>query len=186
MIKNCLTCQKEYNVKPSHYDRRITCSRNCNDIYRSIHKKGENNPNWKNGGISKVCKNCKKEYKSHSSRNMYFCCIKCYNSYSKKENHSSWNGGKPKCLDCGTIISYTRKRCRSCSKKRNLSYQWKGGVSFKKYGFDFNKELKEIIRKRDNYQCQKCMKYQEDLNKKLIVHHRDEIKKNNDPKTKTI
>jgi len=34
------------------------------------------------------------------------------------------------------------------------SYNWKGGISFKPYCYRFNKELKDQIRKRDNYQCQ--------------------------------
>ncbi len=56
---------------------------------------------------------------------------------------------------------------------------WQGGVSFEPYGQDFNIKLKEKIRKRDNYECQECHKKQEELKRKLDVHHIDYNKKNN-------
>lgn len=40
----------------------------------------------------------------------------------------NWRGGKPKCLDCGKqLVLYTAKRCKSCARKGDLAYQWKGG-----------------------------------------------------------
>lgn len=58
---------------------------------------------------------------------------------------------------------------------------WRGGKSFEPYGVEFNDELKEQIRKRDNYQCQIGGKYQEELSRALDVHHIDYNKQNNDP-----
>jgi len=58
---------------------------------------------------------------------------------------------------------------------------WRGGISFEPYGKEFNKALKEQIRKRDDYQCQECGYFQKDLIYKLPVHHIDYDKKNNDP-----
>jgi len=58
---------------------------------------------------------------------------------------------------------------------------WQGGISFEPYGKEFNKALKEQIRKRDDYQCRDCSILQEDLGYKLNVHHIDFNKKNNDP-----
>ena len=34
--------------------------------------------------------------------------------------------------------------------------RWLGGTSFEPYTEEFNRQLKELIRLRDNYQCQKC------------------------------
>ncbi len=64
-------------------------------------------------------------------------------------------------------------------KIREQSRNWKGGLSFEPYGSEFNKELKEEIRKRDNYICQYCFKLQEELGEKLSTHHIDYNKKNN-------
>lgn len=58
---------------------------------------------------------------------------------------------------------------------------WKGGISNKPYPFNFNKELKELIRKRDNYQCQLCGMPECENIKKLNIHHIDYIKKNCSP-----
>ncbi len=57
--------------------------------------------------------------------------------------------------------------------------KWKGGIKYEKYGFDFNEELKVLVRKRDNFTCQICKKRQ--IKPKLDVHHKDENKKNNSP-----
>ena len=37
-------------------------------------------------------------------------------------------------------------------------HNWKGGKSFEKYSLEWNKDLKEKVRKRDNYICQLCNK----------------------------
>lgn len=47
------------------------------------------------------------------------------------------------------------------------------------YPYEFNNDLKELIRKRDNYLCQMCINKQ--CNEKLSVHHIDFNKKNNHP-----
>jgi len=62
------------------------------------------------------------------------------------------------------------------------NHNWKGGVSNEPYPFNFNKELKELIRKRDNYICQKCHIPQRELLRKLDVHHIDYNKENLNPK----
>ena len=62
-------------------------------------------------------------------------------------------------------------------------WNWQNGKSFEPYGIDFNDELRERIRERDNYICQKCSITQEEsiskYNKILSVHHIDYDKMNN-------
>ena len=55
---------------------------------------------------------------------------------------------------------------------------WKDGRSFEPYSLDWTKELKTIIRKRDNHTCQECKCKQEQLGYALDVHHIDYNKKN--------
>ena len=60
-------------------------------------------------------------------------------------------------------------------------HNWQGGKSFEKYPREFNKKLKDFIRKRDNYICQKCYIFEENLEglrKKLVIHHIDYYKQN--------
>jgi len=56
---------------------------------------------------------------------------------------------------------------------------WNNGSSFEPYGVEFNKELREQIRKRDGYVCQKCGVTQEETGHALSIHHIDYNKKNN-------
>ena len=58
---------------------------------------------------------------------------------------------------------------------------WKDGISKLPYNFDFNKELKELIRKRDEYKCRVCEKTQEENKENLTIHHIDYNKKNSNP-----
>lgn len=56
---------------------------------------------------------------------------------------------------------------------------WQGGIGKLPYAFDFNKELKGLIKERDGYTCQfpDCGAIED-----LVVHHCDYNKQNSDPK----
>jgi len=61
---------------------------------------------------------------------------------------------------------------------------WLGGVSFEPYSPQFNEGLKEKVRRRDGYVCQKCGMTQEEalkkFHKKPAIHHVDYDKHNCD------
>lgn len=61
---------------------------------------------------------------------------------------------------------------------------WRGGVSFEPYPPEFNERLKEKIRRRDCYICQRCGMMQKEslgeFQKKLAIHHIDYDKENCD------
>lgn len=56
---------------------------------------------------------------------------------------------------------------------------WRGGKSYEAYSLKWTKELKEVIRQRDNYTCILCGDKQKDI--KFDVHHIDYDKKNCNP-----
>jgi len=58
---------------------------------------------------------------------------------------------------------------------------WRGGISNEPYPFNFNKELKKLIRQRDNYKCQLCGMPECENIQKLDIHHIDYDKKNLNP-----
>jgi len=60
-------------------------------------------------------------------------------------------------------------------------YNWQGGKSFELYSPEFNNKLKEQIRQRDQYRCQQCFRHQNELKRKLTIHHIDFNKQNNNP-----
>jgi hypothetical protein len=58
---------------------------------------------------------------------------------------------------------------------------WHGGVSLLPWPIEFNEELKERIRDRDNHVCQMCGLPESECFQKLDVHHVDYNKQNCDP-----
>jgi len=57
---------------------------------------------------------------------------------------------------------------------------WVGGINKRGYNrSEFNDSLKKIIRERDDHLCQECFIKQEELIRKLDVHHIDYNKQNN-------
>ena len=80
----------------------------------------------------------------------------------------------------GKKSPWTTKRNKLMSGEK--SYVWKGGVSKFPYPFEFDLNLKEKIRQRDNFACQLCgitqMEYMKKYNKKLSINHID-FNKNN-------
>lgn len=92
------------------------------------------------------------------------------------------------CVDCDKLLNNTiALRCKKCCKKQELHPQyrdkhwnWRGGVTFEKYGVEFNNFLREEIRNRDKYICQICGCFQLENGRQLDVHHIDYNKKNND------
>jgi hypothetical protein len=73
------------------------------------------------------------------------------------------------------------KELKGCFKKGHIPITFNNYSSFELYGKEFNKNLKEQIRKRDNYTCQECGVSQIILKSKLSVHHIDFNKRNNHP-----
>jgi predicted DNA-binding protein YlxM (UPF0122 family) len=73
--------------------------------------------------------------------------------------------------------SETLRLLKSMSGDKNPN--WHGGLYSSKYPDEFNKQLKEKIRERDNFCCQICgTTREENRNRKLSIHHIDYNKDN--------
>lgn len=151
--RNCLICGKQFYAKPSRIKRYNVkfCSHKCKGIWWSQNMQGKNNPNYKNALIKKICPICNKEFIIQKSIDSICCSRKC----SGIKHSLDTSGEKHPC--------------------------WKGGIGKLPYPFDFNKELKELIRKRDNYICQFPDCYAKENGKKHCVHHIDYNKNNLNP-----
>jgi hypothetical protein len=58
---------------------------------------------------------------------------------------------------------------------------WLGGKSFEPYSKEFNKQVKILIRMRDNYTCQLCGVPEREYYRALAIHHIDYDKMNSLP-----
>jgi len=152
------------------------------------------------------CKDCGKLLAKYAC---YHKTKRCHSCSTKKQlknpkNHPMfgrrgescvlWKGGvsfkKTYCVDCKKLLNinahyYNTTRCGSCSAKKRLSNpknnpNYVHGKHRKPYPSEFSNELKELMRKRDQYICMNCGVPQKECLKKLAVHHIDYDKKNND------
>jgi hypothetical protein len=156
-------------------------------------QEGINNPAFIDGSTFKkhYCIDCKTEEISYSSwRIGTQRCLKCWHEFNRGINNSKFKGGKPKCIDCGKqLSSYTTVdgRCNNCYRKFNVGknhHSFIHGEGNIPYPNEFNDQLKESIRKRDNYTCQNCSMTEEEhlivMGRVLDIHHIDYNKNNCD------
>lgn len=170
-------------------------------------RKGKLNSNFKGGKtlIKHYCieKNCNNEI---CLANFYYGnkrCKSCARKLRIEEKSSHYIDGRTKakhyCIeeDCNNEITYQtwkygKGRCRYCANKGKRSpnfgkigkeaYNYVHGKGYEPYPLEFNNQLKESIRKRDDYICQKCFITEEEhlivYGIKLGIHHIDYNKKN--------
>jgi len=158
---------------------------------------------------SKICLSCRKSDKTKIEVNCsycnkkllripywtklnkkFFCNTTCYSLWKSihfmgEDNPNHKEGRTLKeifCKDCGKKINFDSIRCTVCSKQGENSPRWIDGRSFEEYPSGFNGELKEQIRKRDNYECQNCGITEEEYlivyGRVLEIHHIDYSKIN--------
>jgi hypothetical protein len=157
------------------------------------------------------CSKCKKEITGRGKTGL---CTECHHLVMTGKGNPNFNGGKdrfPCCIDCGKkLASIYSTRCKSCGikysfkigdrKVRDVSGEnnpmfgvhrfgkdaptWIDGRSFEPYAPEFNENLKEIIRNRDNHICQNCGMTEEEhlivMGTVLIIHHIDYNKQNSE------
>lgn len=175
-ISESLKGDKNYMWKPElHTGEMVECACGCGEMRTKFDKKGRrryyiaghgNGGQFKKGNVSWNTGEKMPE-----------------NSIRRGENASGYKDGRTMalnfCVDCGKIIKYDSVRCVDCAHKGELNNSWLGGKSLEPYGKEFTNELKEKIRRRDNYECQECGFAQSESRCALSIHHIDYDKKNN-------
>jgi len=185
-MKNyCIDCKKE--IKKDS----IRC-RHCAGIIHSKIMQGTNNPNHIDGRslIKHYCIDCKVNEICYS--NFMHGSKRCSSCAKKGEFSSSFKKGdyikQHYCIDCKKnevsipTALYGKGRCQSCASKLDKNGNWQGGLDKLPYAPNWTEELKESIRKRDNYQCQGCGFTNEEhliiWDESLPIHHIDYDKEN--------
>lgn len=171
----CEDCDKEI-----YHNNKTSRCRGCYEKWN----KGENHGNYKDGRSIKFCVGC-----GITSRGLR--CKACFIVTNKGDGNSMFGRRGDKTNHWKNLPEVYCKSCNKdlgrnsnstvCGDCYNGEYtpRWEGGVSFQPYGIEFNNDLREKIRKRDNYICQECKKSQKEFDQTLSVHHIDYDKKNN-------
>lgn len=131
MEKKCIICDKIFNVKKSHFEKRKCCSKKC-QIEKQKKEIGLLNNNYKGGIKKQICKFCNKEFiPNNPYQKRKFCSHKCSsdstigrkvilheNTLKAIENKKvlGLNNPDKKC-NCGNKKEIKSKLCLSCFKK---------------------------------------------------------------------
>lgn len=92
-----------------------------------------------------------------------------------RRGHVCWTKGLTKETDERIMRMSIKNKGHERTRTGRESNLWHGGISFGKYGHEFNDRLKNSTRKRYKYVCQSCG------DSGNAVHHLDYDKKNNYP-----
>lgn len=196
-------CGGEIIIKPWHKWRGIpsylhghgkgSTGRKCSEETRrriSDSKKGT--PCWNAGKTGIYSDETLKKIKDARARQVMEKGRK-YSDESKEKNrvahlgkvHSDESKKKVSEKLKGQIRTEEQKIKYSKSKIGEKNPRWLGGITKLPYSQDWTEDLKDAIRKRDNFSCQLCGvhqdKFSEKVNRKLTVHHIDYDKKNCNP-----
>lgn len=186
-MKTCLDCGKKISYKAK---RCQSCALVYNHKIGKINSKGKNNPMFGNPREDlKIKFKGKGNPRYINGKSYNNKCITCgkHIGFSAKKCRSCANikNGdyikKHYCINCGKIISigtfkYGKGQCKNCyckTLKGKNHPNWIDGRSYKKYPKKFSYKLKNKIRKRDNYICQKCGLKERKSFRKLDIHHID-------------
>lgn len=130
--------------------------------------------------IEFICIKCgKKFYDKPCNNNRKYCSKVCANSsriHSEITKEKMSKMRKEYIAKYGFSIEHRKNISRA--QLGNKSHCWRGGTSKEPYPFNFDKDLKLIIKFRDNFTCQLCRLREN--GQSLVVHHIDYVKENLD------
>lgn len=147
---NCKNCGEEKSVLPTYYEQfdKFFCDEQCRGEWRQENWTGENCPIYDK--IEKDCSFCGETvYKTKwecARSTRHFCSRECQ---SKWQSESGVNSGEN-------------------------NAQWRGGGE-RYYGPNWP-QIREEIRERDDYTCQKCSKEFDTDERGPVVHHIEKLR----------
>lgn len=180
-MKNCPYCGNIIIKKQNTY-----CSQRCSVLYKNKH----NNPNkiaWNKG----IKNSTGTTFSGHHHTEENKILFSKQKTGKKNPNHSNFMKENNPLYNPEIKLKLSKslkssEKFKQAMKERDFKGSnhpnWNGGTCHEPYPFEWNENLKESIRSRDNYCCVMCNKPQEqELKQKLSIHHIDYNKKNIDP-----
>lgn len=167
--KTCPICNIDFDVIPSE-EWRECCSNKCAGKLKSERQRGKRNHFYGKQHSEET----KDKLRQANSGERNYGWGKHLSQKHKNKLSAAHKGEK----------NYWYGRKNPTVAKRNRQQvgekngRWQGGISFEPYALEFNKQLKELIRSRDGYKCQKCGCSEIENAEKFSIHHIDYNKKN--------
>lgn len=190
----CSECGELIEKFPSLVHDHNFCSKECMKKWLSKRFSGKDNPSWKGKEII-VCEWCGDEFEVKPScvNKRRFCSVECKNSWwsekSSGEGHFRYNSSlskehRQKLSVSVSGFSHSEEfkvfMSERMSGKSNPAF--KDWASKEPYGKEWSAELKDKVRKRDNYRCNLCglsnKIHRLIFGRQLAIHHVDRNKKN--------
>lgn len=144
-------------------------------------RKGKENPFWGKSHSEKTKKKMSEAHKGKKRPPFTREHRRKLSEVRKGIKLSEETKNKLRQINLGKHYSETTRRKKSEAQKGEKGSNWQGGISFIIYPQDWTDDLKESIRKRDNYTCQECGIHKDEINYKLHIHHIDYDKYNLNP-----
>jgi len=174
---HCIVCDK----KLSYYKEGCTC-RECQKLIKNFELICPICGNKKSTKKSKTCIKCDSIRKSINYKGDKNPMFGKFNKLSGNYKHGGYSDNPKKCPKCGKEIWFTNNFCSKCVFDGERNPNFNGWSSKEPYSSDWTVELKDSIRKRDNYECQNCNMTEEEhlivMGQVLHIHHIDYDKKN--------
>lgn len=124
MDKICIVCKTNFYVKPSHFERRMCCSKKCQNISFKTKMIGKANPNYKNAGIKTfTCITCNNKFQRKTYGKVKTCSKECYLKNMSKIHTGKIIFNKRKKTEitlnkiickCGNKKDVKSETCRNC------------------------------------------------------------------------
>lgn len=149
--------------------KRIFCSVKCSSKSKKGKFSGEKNPSKRPEVRIKISKALSGKSKS-----------KEHIEHLKKSSIEAYKNGRKNPFSGKHHSEISKQKTRKTiesrgGRKKENNGNWQGGISLLPYPFDFDKDIKEFIRGRDNNTCQLCGKTgeqeKEQNGRKLCPHH---------------
>lgn len=185
--RECKGCGTEFYVGKAQRKFCDACNPNA----------GEHNGNWKEAKESTTCESCETEFEYYPSNEEGHFCSDCVEADGTFEGTRFWRRGErveQECDPCGTAREVLKSDVKRGDRRfcdRNCLSEW---MSENRRGEDhyhwIDEETKYTGRwrsvrraalERDDYECQRCGKKMDEMDRELDVHHLVPVRSFDDP-----